>query len=141
MLEEPGIRSRRSKRRHGELDRAALRFRQKLVDHLPYWRLTRGQKTHTVKVRGSLSSNDGEILTKWALDAHGVVLRAEWDIAKYLRTGRLELALEDYEAPPADVYAVYHERHHVSAKVKEFIDFLITWFRPSQAGNGKGLTW
>jgi LysR family transcriptional regulator, transcriptional activator for dmlA len=105
------------------------------------WRLTRGQKTHTVKVHGSLSSNDGEILTNWALDAHGVVLRAEWDIAKYLRTGRLERALEDYAAPLADIYAVYHERHHLSAKVKEFIDFLITWFRPGQVGNGAGRAW
>jgi threonine/homoserine/homoserine lactone efflux protein len=25
----------------------------------------------------------------WALDGHGILMRAEWDIARYLRSGRL----------------------------------------------------
>jgi DNA-binding transcriptional LysR family regulator len=92
------------------------------------WRLTRGRKAHTVKVHGNLSSNDGEVVLKWALDGHGVLQRAEWDIAKYVRSGRLRLVLEDYALPPADIYAVYPERNHMSAKVSAFIDFLIAGF-------------
>jgi len=93
------------------------------------WRFTRGRKVHSVKVHGTLSSNDGEVVLKWALDGHGVVQRAEWDIAKYVRSGRLKLVLEDYALPPADIYAVYPERHHLSAKVSAFIDFLIRRFQ------------
>ena len=93
------------------------------------WRLTRGRKVHTVKVHGNLSSNDGEVVLKWALDGHGVLQRAEWDIAKYVRSGRLRLILEDYALPPADIFAVYPQRHHMSAKVSAFIDFLIAGFR------------
>ena len=93
------------------------------------WRLTRGRKAHTVKVHGNLSSNDGEVVLKWALDGHGVLQRAEWDIAKYVRSGRLRLVLEDYALPPADIYAVYPQRHHMSAKVSAFIEFLITGFQ------------
>ena len=92
------------------------------------WKFTRGNKGFTVKVRGALSSNDGEVALKWALDGHGVVMRAEWDLAKYIRSGRLELLLEDYALPPADIYAVYPERHNLSAKVGAFIDFLIERF-------------
>jgi hypothetical protein len=33
--------------------------------------LTYGQRTETVKVRGALSTNDGEIAVNWALDGHG----------------------------------------------------------------------
>jgi len=80
-------------------------------------------------VRGALSSNDGEVVIKWALDGHGIVMRAEWDIAKYLRSGRMELLLEGYDLPPADIYAVYPEKHNLSAKVGVFIDFLIERFR------------
>jgi LysR family transcriptional activator of dmlA len=93
------------------------------------WRLTRGRKVHTVKVHGNLSSNDGEVVLKWALDGHGVLQRAEWDLAKYVRSGRLKLLLEDYALPPADIFAVYPQRHHVSAKVSAFIDFLIAGFQ------------
>ncbi|RYF16494.1 MAG: LysR family transcriptional regulator, partial [Comamonadaceae bacterium] len=53
------------------------------------WKLRSGKRTETVKVRGPLSTNDGEIAVNWALAGHGIVLRAEWDIARYLRSGRL----------------------------------------------------
>lgn len=92
------------------------------------WRFTRGRKTEAVKVRGNLSSNDGEVALHWALDGHGIMMRAEWDLAKYLRSGRLELLLQDYELPPADIYAVYPARNNLSAKVRAFVDFLIQQF-------------
>jgi len=97
------------------------------------WRLSRGSKTETIKVRGALSSNDGEVALTWALDGHGVLMRAEWDLAKYLRSKRLELVLEDYATPPADIYAVFPERHNISAKTRAFIDFLLEQFQ-AQAG-------
>ena len=97
------------------------------------WRFTKGRTNETVKVRGSLSSNDGEVVLNWALDGHGVLMRAEWDIAKYIRSGRLVRLLSDYELPPADIYAVYPERHNLSAKVKVFIDYLSTQFHKEQA--------
>ena len=37
----------------------------------------------------ALYSTDGEIAVHWALDGHGIVMRAEWDVARYLRSGRL----------------------------------------------------
>jgi DNA-binding transcriptional LysR family regulator len=65
-----------------------------------------------------------EVALNWALDGHGILMRAEWDVAKYLRSGRLERVLADYETPPADVYAVYMERLNLSAKVAYFLDYL-----------------
>ena len=40
----------------------------------------------------------------WALDGHGILMRAEWDIAKYLRSGRLVQVLENYRTPAADIH-------------------------------------
>lgn len=105
------------------------------------WRFTRGKKPHAVRVRGPLSSNDGEVVLKWALDGHGVLMRAEWDIAKYVRSGRLRLLLQDYSLPPADIYAVYPQRHHRSAKVTAFIDFLVEKFNRPRRGGAAGLSW
>ncbi|MEI7614035.1 MAG: LysR family transcriptional regulator, partial [Betaproteobacteria bacterium] len=37
------------------------------------WRFKQGENSETVKVKGSLSSNDGEVVLNWALDGHGIL--------------------------------------------------------------------
>lgn len=98
------------------------------------WRLSRGKQLDTVKVHGKLSTNDGEVALNWALEGHGILMRAEWDVAKYLRSGRLVQVLADYETPAADIYAVYLERLNLSAKVAYFVDFLRSYL--SQHADG-----
>ncbi|MBS0348091.1 MAG: LysR family transcriptional regulator [Proteobacteria bacterium] len=103
------------------------------------WKLTRGKQSETVKVQGKLSTNDGEVALNWALEGHGILMRAEWDVAKYLRSGRLEQVLADCETPSADVYAVYMERLNLSAKVAYFVDYLREYLaqhadRPAESG-------
>lgn len=100
------------------------------------WRLTGtragDRKTVAVRTRGTLTTNDGEIAVNWALDGHGILLRAEWDVARYLRSGRLVQVLPDYATPAADVYAVYPQRHQGSARVRAFVDFIADAFaRPA----------
>lgn len=92
------------------------------------WRLRSGRRTETVKVRGPLSTNDGEIAVNWALAGLGIVLRAEWDIARYLRSGRLVQVLENWDSPPADIHAVYPVRHGNSARVRAFVEHLAAHF-------------
>ena len=90
------------------------------------------RKTVAVRTRGTLTTNDGEIAVNWALDGHGILLRAEWDVARYLRSGRLVQVLADYVTPAADVYAVYPQRHQRSARVRAFVDFIADAFaRPA----------
>jgi hypothetical protein len=92
------------------------------------WRLTsgRGQSatTEAVKTRGSLTTNDGEIAVSWALDGHGILMRAEWDIERYLKNGRLVQVLPQFHTPDADIHAVYPQRHQLAARVRAFVDFI-----------------
>lgn len=103
------------------------------------WRLSRGKHSESVKVRGSLSTNDGEVALNWALDGHGILMRAEWNLASHLRSGRLVEVLGDYETPPADIYAVYLERLNLSAKVSCFVEHLREFFRRNADGPGDSL--
>ena len=95
------------------------------------WNLTSGPRAETVKVRGTLSTNDGEIAVNWALAGHGLVMRAEWDIAKYLASGRLRQVLQDWQTPPADIHAVYPQRLQTAARVRAFVDFVVEAFAAS----------
>jgi DNA-binding transcriptional LysR family regulator len=106
------------------------------------WRFSLGRKIDVVKVHGGLSSNDGEVALNWALDGHGILMRSEWDITKYLRSGRLELLLEDYALPPADIFAIYPERHNLLAKMRVFLDFLVAYFGEEASSNvGRKTPW
>jgi len=92
------------------------------------WRLSTGRgsrvRAETVKTRGTLTTNDGEIAVSWALDGHGILMRAEWDIARYLRSGRLVRVLPQWETPAADIYAIYPQRLQLSTRIRAFVDFL-----------------
>ena len=92
------------------------------------WRLSTGtgsrRRTETIKTRGGLTTNDGEIAVAWALDSHGILMRAEWDIARYLASGRLVPVLPGWETPEADIHAVYPQRLQLSARVRAFVDFM-----------------
>jgi LysR family transcriptional activator of dmlA len=96
------------------------------------WRLSTGKgrrrRTEAVKTRGNLTTNDGEIAVSWALEGHGILMRAEWDIARYLRSGRLVTVLPQWETPEADVYAVYPQRLQLSTRVRAFVDFIAESF-------------
>lgn len=90
------------------------------------WKFSHRQtgEESVIKVKGNLVTNDGEIALRWAIDGHGIVMRAEWDMARHIREGRLMTVLDDYDTPNADIYAIYMERLNISAKVSCFLDYL-----------------
>lgn len=95
------------------------------------WRLSgRGRQAvaQSVRVRGPLSTNDGGIAVAWALEGHGILMRAEWDLERHLQTGRLVQVLPQFDTPDADIYAVCPQAHHASRRVRVFVDFLAAAF-------------
>ncbi|MFY3165614.1 LysR family transcriptional regulator [Achromobacter xylosoxidans] len=92
------------------------------------WRFTRDGRAETVKVHGALSSNDGDIALNWALDGHGILVRSEWDLAKYLESGRLRVVLPEFILPSADLFVYYPSKRDLSARTRAFIDFLMARF-------------
>lgn len=97
------------------------------------WRFTHHEETEIVKVNGVLSSNDGDIVLGWALDGHGILIRSEWDLAKYLESGRLRVVLPDFVLPSADLFVYYSNRRNQTARARAFIDFLVDQFHESKA--------
>jgi DNA-binding transcriptional LysR family regulator len=90
---------------------------------------TKEQQTESIKIRGNLTTNDGGVALNWALDGHGVLLRAQWDVEKYVKAGKLVQLLPHYSSPDADIYAIYAERHRTTVRVKALIDFVAKAFK------------
>jgi LysR family transcriptional activator of dmlA len=100
-------------------------------DAFGVWTLLGGRsrrKAESLKVRGNLTTNDGEIAVTWALDGHGIVMRAEWDVAHHLRSGRLVQVLPEYRTAEADIYAVVPQRRQTASRVRAFVEFMARAF-------------
>ena len=86
----------------------------------------------SVRVSGSLHSNNGELLAEAAAQGVGIVFEPAFIIGPDVRAGRLVPLLQDYVAPPMPIYAVYPSRKHLSAKVRLFVEFLVARFGEAQ---------
>lgn len=100
------------------------------------WKLVDGTTQTSVKVGGRVGSNHGEVAVDWALKGLGILLRSEWDIAPYLRSGELVRVLPQWSGAAADIHAIFQERHLLSAKVKVFLDFLTERFAQYRRDGG-----
>ncbi|MGW5640430.1 LysR family transcriptional regulator [Streptomyces sp. NPDC003832] len=88
------------------------------------WRFGGSGAPRQVRVAGSLSSNDGDIVTNWALEGHGVIMRSEWHVRPHIERGELVRVLPQVPTPAADVYALYEDDGHVPRRVTELIGHL-----------------
>lgn len=105
------------------------------------WRFTReGGEAQAVRVEPQLSSNDGEVVKRWAMDGAAIIVRSQWDVADALETGDLVELLPDWQLPSADVVALTGARSSRTARVHAFLEHLRAALRPLpwQMGVGTG---
>jgi DNA-binding transcriptional LysR family regulator len=99
------------------------------VRHVNYpfdeWRfIDRKGAPASVRVSGNLITNSGETLRTAALQGVGVCMAAGFIVQDDLEAGRLVRLLPEYRPVELSMNAVYPHRHHLSAKVRTFIDML-----------------
>jgi DNA-binding transcriptional LysR family regulator len=79
----------------------------------------------SVKVTGNLLSNSGETLHRAALAGVGIFLAPGFLVHDDLEAGNLIRLLPEYRTVEFSMNAIYPHRHHLSAKVRTFIDLLV----------------
>lgn len=96
-----------------------------MLSQQPYWNFNGPQGLERIKVAGNFECNNGEAIRDAALAGLGIALKATWDIAGAIKTGRLKVVLEDYPiSSDTSVWAVYPSRRNVPAKVTAFVAFM-----------------
>ena len=100
-------------------------LRHALYPYEDEWRFVdRNDAPASVRISGNLISNSGETLRICALQGVGIWLAAGFLSADDLESGRLVRILPEYRPVEFAMNAVYPHRHHLSAKVRSFIDLL-----------------
>ena len=116
---------------HGKPEQLADLATRNCVRHINYpfgdeWHFVdRKGAPAAVKVAGNLVSNSGETLKLAALAGVGVFLAAGFLVRDELEAGKLVRLLPEYRPVELTMNAIYPHRHHLSAKVRVFIDLLV----------------
>jgi DNA-binding transcriptional LysR family regulator len=116
--------------KHGRPQQLSELSNHNCVRHVLYpyedgWRFVDRKGTPaSVRVSGNLISNSGETLRTVALQGGAICLAAGFLVHDDLEAGRLIRLLPEYRPVEFSMNAVYPHRHHLSAKVRTFIDML-----------------
>jgi len=88
------------------------------------WPLQTAEGVKRFAVTGPFESDDGDVLTGWALDGHGIILKPMFEVAEHLQSGRLVPVLEDTPPVPVQMGCLFIHRRRQDPKVRLFIDFM-----------------
>ncbi len=105
-----------------------------LLDH---WTFVDGS---SVRLRGGLITNDGDLAHVWALEGAGLVVKSIWDVRDDVDAGRLEVVLPQLRLPASPIHAVYPHSRLAAAKVRLCVNFLAAKMKHSLGASVRGET-
>jgi DNA-binding transcriptional LysR family regulator len=88
------------------------------------WTLQTPDGPERFNVKGPFESDDGDVLTAWALAGHGIVLKPQFEVADHLSSGALVPVATDTPPLPVQLAILYAHRRYQDPKARLFIDFL-----------------
>ncbi len=91
------------------------------------WTEPDGERRAVTVGKGMFASN-GDFLCEAATAGLGIVIQPTFISHEALRDGRLVPILQDYGWPVTPGFAVYPPTRHLSARVRQFIDHLASYF-------------
>jgi len=94
------------------------------------WTFSRGKERVVFKPAAAIESNDGLTLRSVALNHSGIMFQAYYGIFDDVASGQLVRLLPDWQLPHLICNVAYRNRRYVPAKVRKFISFMQTSFKP-----------
>lgn len=95
-----------------------------------YWTLTTPDGPRKMMVSGRFDTDDGDVLTDWALQGHGIANRPEYEVARAISDGRLVRVLPDYPPLMSQFGCLAPHRRLQDPKVRMFAEFAVKELKP-----------
>lgn len=89
-----------------------------------FWTLQTAEGPKKFEVRGPFDTDDGDVITGWALEGHGIINKPRFEIEPFLREGRLKVILPETPPVPVKLAAIYPHRKLQDPKVRLLVDFM-----------------
>ncbi|MBO6917971.1 MAG: LysR family transcriptional regulator [Rhizobiaceae bacterium] len=89
-----------------------------------FWSLKTGDQIERYEFVSPLESDDGDVLTDWALSGCGIINKPVFEVKQYLQSGELVEVVK--ETPPISLpfSCVYPHKRLQDPKIRLFIDFM-----------------
>ncbi|MBO6552665.1 MAG: LysR family transcriptional regulator [Roseitalea sp.] len=89
------------------------------------WPLVTPDGVKRFRVAGRYESDDGDVLTDWALAGHGIALKPIFEVADHLRDGRLVPVATETPPEPIQMACLFTHRRRQDPKTRLFMEFMI----------------
>lgn len=86
---------------------------------------------HEIQGNVVMMANNGDFLKRSALASRGIILTPTFLCWQELKEGTLLPLLQDYSHTELGAYAIYPPTRYLSARVRQFIDYLSNYFGPA----------
>jgi DNA-binding transcriptional LysR family regulator len=93
------------------------------------WTLAGPEGLRRYDVAGTLESDDGDVLTDWALAGRGITLKPVFEIADHLISGALVPVLADWPPQPIQLACLFPHKRLQDPKSRLFIEFMVSAVR------------
>ena len=88
------------------------------------WPLILDGSVQRIAVKGPYESDDGAVLTNWALEGHGIVLNTFFEVHEHLNSGQLVPVLAGITPTDVQMGCLYPHRKRQDPKTRHFMDFM-----------------
>jgi len=89
------------------------------------WPLVTKNGPMRISVSGRYESDDGDVLTDWALAGHGIALKPIFEISEHLKAGRLIRVAPQTPPEPIQMACLFTHRRRQDPKTRLFMEFMI----------------
>ena len=89
-----------------------------------FWTLKTPAGPTKFEVRGPFDSDDGDVLTGWALSGRGIINKPRFEVEPFIRDRRLKIIMPDTPPTPVQFAAVYPHKKLQDPKVRLLLDFM-----------------
>ncbi len=103
------------------------------------WTLQTPDGPRRYEIAGPFESDDGDVLTQWALAGHGIVLKPVFAIADALRDGSLVPVATASPPLPVQLTVLTQHRRLRDPKVQLFTDFMVARIKADMAARMRGM--
>jgi DNA-binding transcriptional LysR family regulator len=93
------------------------------------WTLVGADGPRRYDVTGTLESDDGDVLTDWAVAGRGIVLKPVFEVADHLISGALVPVLAETPPQPIQLACLFPHKRLQDPKSRLFIDFMVSAVR------------
>ena len=89
-----------------------------------FWTLATPEGPKKFEVRGPFDTDDGDVITGWALAGHAIINKPRFEIEPFIRDGRLKIILAKTPPTTVTLAAVYPHKKLQDPKVRLLVDFM-----------------